>query len=446
MVILWMACLKAEDGGVVAPPVPGPQPDTVAALQQPAEAEDLDPASDRLQVELEAAPLAFTAGEGEVEGYAYNGQVPGPTLRATVGTTIVVDFTNHLEVPTTIHWHGLSVPAEMDGVTWLSDPLQPGESFRYEFIASRAGTFWYHPHMDVDQQVDLGLYGALVVEDPAEPAVDQDLLLVWDSWGEQEAATAEHSSPDPASLRWTVNGQVQPVLSLIRGERVRLRMLNVSNLGYLDLEGPALQQIAADQGLLSSMLQPESLVLAPGDRAELEWLAEQDHEIRTGRYTASGGVALGESLPLMSVKVEGPAQASAPLSWPFSGLPSSVDPGITDIVYVFSGGATGETWLINGESYPDVTVESLSLNQDAILEIRNLSATEHPFHMHGHSFEVLSIDGQVPPGRRVEDTINVGIRQVVRIKMLASNPGDWMVHCHLLQHEEGGMMTVLRVE
>jgi FtsP/CotA-like multicopper oxidase with cupredoxin domain len=223
-------------------------------------------------------------------------------------------------------------------------------------------------------------------------------------------------------------------------------MLNVSSLGYLDLQGPVIQQIAGDQGLLSSMLQLESLVLAPGDRAELEWLAEQDQELRTGRYTASGGVAIGESLPLMSVQVDGPEQSLAPLSWPFSGLPSSVDPGNTEITYVFSGGATGETWLINGESYPNVTVESLPLNQEAILEIRNLSATEHPFHMHGHAFEVLSIDGTTPPGRRLEDTINVGIRQVVRIKMLASNPGDWMVHCHLLEHEEGGMMTVLRVE
>ena len=379
-------------------------------------------------------------------GHLKLGQVPGPTLRAKVGDTIVVDFTNHLEAPTTIHWHGLPVPAEMDGVTWLSDPLLPGESFRYEFGVSRAGTFWYHPHVDVDQQVDLGLYGALIVEDPAEPVADQDLLLVWDSWGEQQAATTEHSSPDPASLRWTVNGQLQPLLSLTRGGRVRLRMLNVSNLGYLDFQWLDMRQIAGDQGLLSAMLQPESTLLAPGDRAEFEWLAAADQEIRSGRYTASGGAAIGDAFTLMTIKVESSDSSTLPLPWAFSGSLPSVDDRATKIIYVLSGGATDEPWLINGESYPDITVESLALNQEATLEIRNLSATEHPFHMHGHYFEVLSVDGVAPSGRQLEDTINIGIRQVVRIKMLASNPGDWMVHCHLLEHEEGGMMTVLRVE
>jgi FtsP/CotA-like multicopper oxidase with cupredoxin domain len=175
-------------------------------------------------------------------------------------------------------------------------------------------------------------------------------------------------------------------------------------------------------------------------------LAEQDQALQTGRYTASGGVAIGDVLPLMSVQVEGPEKSALPLSWPFSGLLPTADHGNTQIIYVLSGGATEEPWLINGESYPDVTVESLILNQEATLEIRNLSATEHPFHMHGHFFEVLSVDGVAPPWRQIEDTINIGIRQVVRIQILPSNPGDWMVHCHLLEHEEGGMMTVLRVE
>lgn len=446
MVIFLIACASPEPDASGSSPTPRPPVDAFVALKQPAEAEDLDPAPGRLWVELEAAPLDFGVGEEEVRGYAYNGQVPGPTLRATVGDTIVVDFTNRLEVPTTIHWHGLQVPAEMDGVTWLLDPLQPGESFRYTFVPSRAGTYWYHPHVDVDRQVDLGLYGALVVEDPAEPVADRDLVLLWDSWGEQAAATTEHSSPDPASLRWTVNGQLQPVLSVSSGQRLRLRMLNVSNLGYLDLRWADMRQIAADQGLLSEMLQPDALLLAPGDRAEFEWLAGVDQEIQTGRYTASGGVAIGDPLPLMSVEVEDSEESAAPLSWPHSGLLPSIDSGSPQVVYVFSGGATDEPWLINGESYPDVTVESLPLNQEAILELRNLSATEHPFHMHGHHFEVLSVDGVAPTARQIEDTINVGIRQVVRIKVLASNPGDWMLHCHLLEHEEGGMMAVLRVE
>jgi FtsP/CotA-like multicopper oxidase with cupredoxin domain len=114
-------------------------------------------------------------------------------------------------------------------------------------------------------------------------------------------------------------------------------------------------------------------------------------------------------------------------------------------VYVFSGGGT-EDWLINGEVFPEVTVETLALGSDGVVELRNLSATEHPFHLHGQVFEVLSRNGVVPAVYEQADTVNVGIRETVRLLVHADNPGDWMAHCHLLPHAEGGMMTVLRVE
>ena len=112
---------------------------------------------------------------------------------------------------------------------------------------------------------------------------------------------------------------------------------------------------------------------------------------------------------------------------------------------VLSGSARTGAWFISGERFPDVTVEELALGADVVVEVRNLSASEHPFHLHGHDFEVLSVDGIPPELRLVEDTINVRVHQRVRLRLLADNPGDWMAHCHILPHADEGMMTVLRV-
>jgi FtsP/CotA-like multicopper oxidase with cupredoxin domain len=101
--------------------------------------------------------------------------------------------------------------------------------------------------------------------------------------------------------------------------------------------------------------------------------------------------------------------------------------------------------MINGEIYPEVTVEELRLGRPAIIEVRNLSATEHPFHMHGMAFELLSVDGLAVGARRMEDTVNVRMQQALRLRVVPPNPGEWMVHCHVLSHEHQGMMTFVTV-
>lgn len=472
----------------------GPLPDTGAddhGFASPAEAQDLDGAEDVLhvalvadeRVEVAAAKSAGhdeapAAGDEVVVGYAYNGQVPGPTLRAKVGDTVVVDLTNAMDVATTLHWHGMTVPYAMDGVVWREDPIEPGETRTYTFVADRAGTYWYHPHMDVAGQVEGGLYGVVVVEDPAEPVADRELVVVWqatagaggsmddgmeggvhdDTGADDESAAAkaagddeghdhaDHGLASPGDLAWTANGVAAPVARFHAGERVRVRMLNAANTGYLDLRWPGMRRLGGDQGLLSALDAPERFVLAPGDRAEFEWLVGPDtFAVETAMWTANGGEALGAVPTILTVAPEGDDAAPAPLDWPFDGAAPTADAGGTDLAYVFTGGADG-TWAINGEVYPDVTVETLALGTEATLDVRNLSPSAHPFHLHGHRFEVLSVDGVPPAARTVEDTIDVGVLSRVRLRLLADNPGDWMVHCHLLDHEEGGMMTVLRVE
>lgn len=417
---------------------------TLEAPPQPASAEVAEPTGETLA-------LTLTATQTET-GYAYDGgagpQSPGPVLRATLGDTLEVELVNALPDPTTIHWHGVEVPWEMDGVTWQQAPIAPGERFTYSFPLNHAGTFWYHPHFDTARQVDLGLYGVLIVEDPAEPKADEELVLVFDTASEFTETLEAHATNDRAR-RWLVNGQAQPELGLAGGSVVRARLLNASSHGYLSIPWPEAanaRQIGGDQGLLAAPRTPELLVLGPGDRAEVELrIGEAGFAVETTIHSVHGGAAYGDPLPLFSVAVEGPAPAPEPLDWPFSGAAPTADPGHTDIYYTLQGSDAGGGWLINGERFPDVTIEAIPLGATRIIEVRNLSPAEHPFHTHGHHFEVLSIDGQPPTHRTLDDTLNIGIRQSARLRLVATNPGEWMTHCHILPHADFGMMTVLKV-
>ena len=413
------------------------------ALSQPPVAADLDPASNVVRAELIAE--ALPANDGPFR-YAYSGSNPGPTIVAKVGDELVVTLENRLPFATTIHWHGVHVPWAMDGVTWMQDPIDAGASFTYRFTLAQAGTFWYHPHFDTGAQVDAGLYGMLVVEDPAEPVADQSLVLVFDNSDEDHQPSRSHGHGRLAR-RWLVNGEVEPRHEVPGASVVRTRLLNASNAGYLAISWPDMRHIGSDQGLLPGLEHPARLVLAPGDRADVELLVGGDDIVFTASpYSLNGGDTLGEPSELLTIAPAQPAAQPAPLTWPFPGGLSTPDPGYADIVYTFAGSDRTGRWLINGEAFPNVTVESVALGSAPIIEVRNLSPSEHPFHLHGVHFEVLSVNGS-PPGRvTIEDTINLEIRDRVRLRVEADNPGDWMAHCHILPHADDGMMTVLRIQ
>jgi FtsP/CotA-like multicopper oxidase with cupredoxin domain len=426
------------------------------ARAQPELIERVDPEPTGNVVEME---LTAAAVDHPHYLYAYNGMNPGPVIRAELGDVLRVTFHNDLDIGTTIHWHGMKVPFAMDGVTWMADPVMPGEVFVYEFPLVHAGTFWYHPHFDTERQVDGGLFGALIVVDPREPATAQDLVFVLDALDEVQEGHEEHEHDDAAASedhagghgavarQWYVNGQAAPLeVRLTGGSVTRARFINVSNVSYAKLEGPPLRQIAADQGLLPAMLTPESVLLGPADRAEFEWLVgEEGFSLWTAPYTLNGGDTLGAPVELVRVVVDDPAPAPVSPAYPFSGALPTSDPSYTDIVYAFSGSDRYGAWLINGEEFPDTTVREVGLGTAPVVEVRNLSPTEHPFHIHGVHFEVLSVNGVPPEVRRIEDNWNLKIRDVLRVRLLADNPGDWMIHCHILPHAHQGLMTVLRI-
>ncbi|MCA9539902.1 MAG: multicopper oxidase family protein [Myxococcales bacterium] len=414
----------------------------LAQLASPAEAPDLDPAADVAHFALTAAPDAAAPWQ-----YAYNGQHPGPTLRARVGDTLVVDLDNQLGMPTSIHWHGVDVPFAMDGAGWQVSPVGAGETFTYTFTLEQAGTFWYHPHFDTEHQVDLGLYGVLIVEDPAEPAADADLIALFDIADEPAHSPRGPHGQGVLDAAWRINGALAPLRFAARGgTTVRARLINVSSRGYLDLRWPDPRQIASDQGLLPALQMPERLLLGPGDRAEVEWrIGRNGFTVQTGAWSLNGGATWQPPIDLIHVEVQDPAPAPAGRPWPFQAAAPTPDPGHTDLVYVLAGSDRTGEWRINGEKFPDVTVQRVPRGSRPIIEVRNLSPTEHPFHIHGNVFEVLSVDGQPPAMRQIEDTLNIRIHQRVRLRLEADNPGAWMTHCHILPHAEEGMMTVLEV-
>ena len=411
-------------------------------LPRIAEIEDLDPSDGEVRIRLVAAPYSTEVGGERVDAFAYNGQIPGPTLRLTRGDRVTAEIVNDLDVPTTVHWHGLHVPNAADGAIWMREPIGPGETSTVVFTVEQAGTFWYHPHFDTDRQVDLGLYGAIVVADPAEPQLDDDVVIIGDSWGES-SPDDEHGRPG-APDTWTFNGVEDPVLTLPSGTVTRLRWVNASNEGYLDLRPPPeWRWIASDQGLVFPRSGAE--LLAPGDRSDVELrVGPGPQELRVAPYSLFGGSSDDEgTAAALGVDVMGDAALPPVADWGIGETRPSLDPGRTDLRFVFQG--DGARWFMNGEVFPDITVPEVPLGSELILEVRNVSPTEHPFHIHGHAFEVLSVDGQPPTSKTVEDTVNVGIRQTLRLRMIADNPGEWMVHCHILGHAEGGMMMVLKV-
>jgi FtsP/CotA-like multicopper oxidase with cupredoxin domain len=425
-----------------------PLPDERPELRSPAEAEDLAPDPDIVRVALEAAPLTYEVAGETIEGWAYNGQVPGPTMRVKRGDTLIVEFHNGLDADTTIHWHGLHVPIEMDGVIDSGPgPIGPGEDFVYTFDVNQAGTYWYHPHIDSDRQVDLGLYGVIIAEDPVDPLPDRELVVVFDSWGEYELDESDHDHGlDGSKIEWTANGLADPVFPAFAGEVIRVRMVDVANAGYLDLRWPDLRHIGSDQGLLPDLEQPDSVVLAPSDRMDAEWLIGEGFDVVGQPWSLLGAPAVGEDVRLFEITVDAAGEPPGPLDFPFDGAEPTPDPGFTDIVYAFHGDPHTGKWTINGELFPDITMEMLPLDQWSVIELRNISQSAHPFHLHGHAFEVLAVNGVVPSYRVFEDSFDVKPYSIVRLGLLPNNPGEWMAHCHILPHAEGGMMTMLMIE
>jgi FtsP/CotA-like multicopper oxidase with cupredoxin domain len=406
--------------------------------------------------------------------WTYDGKVPGPTLRLRQGEPVRITVTNQLDQETTVHWHGIRLPISMDGVPGISQaPIAPGESFTYAFTPPDAGTFWYHPHANSLQQLGRGLFGALIVEEFAPVAVDRDLTWVLSDWRLQADGNIAPGFGNPMEAAMsgrvgnivTVNGTAATEQVVRAGDRVRLRLINASlaRIMALRIEGHSPTVVAVD-GQTCEPHSPKDgrLLLGPAMRVDviMDMLGEPG-----GRYSVTDDFYEGLSYTLTRL-----AYSNAPANLrgadPQPALPRNPlpEPDLASVIHhelklqggMMSdmGGMAGMShavWSINGTSMmgdghagmaPGLTLEQM---QSYLLSIVNETAWWHPVHLHGHSFKILRRNGVTVPFQQWGDTVLLAPKDSVDCAFVADNPGDWMLHCHVMDHQVSGMMTVLRI-
>lgn len=444
-------------------------------------------AVDERQIKIAPGEARLNGADGPSTAvWTYNGTVPGPALRLRQGQPVRIAVENGLDEDTTVHWHGIRLPNAMDGVPGLTQrPIKPGESFVYEFTPPDAGTFWYHPHADSLVQIGRGLAGTLIVEEAEPVALDRDLLWLLQDWRltkDGQIAGGFGSMMD-ASMSGrvgnlvTVNGQAQPDQTVRAGERVRLRLANASlaRLMALRFEGHRPVVVAVD-GQPCVPHEPENgrVVLAPAMRVDIVLDMQGDpggrHDVIDDFYDGLAyrltTLAYDKASPIRPHPLDAPVGLSRnPLSAP--DLAKAVRHEIVLQGGMMGGGKLagvggmmgmgmpgmngGAAWAINGMSMtgdghagmaPQFTLER---GTTCRLTMRNETAWWHPMHVHGFSLSVLSRNGSPVPHRQWQDTVLLAPKDTVECAFVADNPGDWMLHCHVADHQMAGLMTVFRV-
>ncbi|MBT9555791.1 MAG: multicopper oxidase family protein [Myxococcales bacterium] len=428
-----------------------------------------------VEVDLRAAPIQWDPGTGvPIDAYAYNGTIPGPLIKARVGDTVRVHFTNDLPEETTIHWHGLRVPAAMDGVVHEGTKAIPaGGTFEYEFVVNDPGFFWYHPHLNTASQVERGLYAPFLVEPAVAPGASCTLPLVLDDILLRNSGSLvpgiETKGDGRLGNRLLSNGVTSPLVKLPPGTQVVLHLVNAANARYFDLalrEGlsaTSMTVVATDGGPVSPQV-VDHLVIAPGDRYSVYINTSQTTgnslflETRPFELHEPGGMMdgpadpfEGQTVPILTLGLVGdPVDEPVPefMATPLETIsaPQSVAHGwVIDDVMDHSGGGMTMTGSIDGETWPNVPVLSFQLDTPVRLTLRNDGYMHHPFHIHGQRFLVVDVNGAQPAVVGWEDTVDLPPRGSLTLLSRMDNPGMWMYHCHILEHAESGMMAELHV-
>ncbi len=403
--------------------------------------------------------------------WGYRGTAPGPLLRFKQGQELWVRLKNELPQPTTIHWHGIRIDNVMDGVAGLTqDAVPPGETFDYRFSAPDAGTFWYHPHNRSWEQLARGLYGALIVDEPDPPAVDQDIIVIADDWFLGDDGQIHEASLGSIRDRahagrlgniLTLNGKPRGIFPVVSGERIRLRLINSCNARILEFRFEQLKPlvIALDgQPVAPNVLNNETVRIAPAQRIDLAIdMTGPPGSTHAITEVSQSRLVAGEFVydPKTTRALRG-----TPLTLPENSLPAPAEAHSKSVDLVMSGGAMGRmekasykgtdyeirelvrrhgmVWAFNGiagmGAKPLFTARR---GESVAVRMVNDTRWPHAMHFHGHHFR--ETDG---PWR---DTLLIEPQETRKIGFVADNPGKWMIHCHMLEHQAGGMATWFEV-
>lgn len=415
--------------------------------------------------------------------WGYDGTVPGPLLRIRQGEELKIRLINELPEATVVHWHGLRLPNAMDGVPHLTQPeIASGASFDYRFKAPDAGTFWYHAHLYSSEQLERGLYGLLIVEEQSPPQVDLDVVLVLDDWRltpERQIHEASFRSMHDAAHHGrigrmlTLNSRQRFDIAVRVNQRVRLRLLNAANARVMPvrIQGHDVRVMAIDgQPAEPFFARDGSISLAPGNRADVyvdTTMAKGDTASITvddyGSEAEIGRLVYDRSQPARTAPLPDPA----PL--PANPLPLHIDlKRALRVDAPLEGGAMSammmgrmrgneipghgldpraRIWTIAGHAssgHHGPALFSVKRGRPVVISFPNRTEFPHAMHLHGHHFRLLDRldDGWKPFWL---DTIVVERGATERIAFVADNPGKWMIHCHMLEHQETGMAAWFEV-
>ncbi len=462
-------------------------------------------------LDLEATLVRRTFNEQAFIMYGYNGMYPGPIIKADQGATIVVNFTNNIEMPTTMHWHGLRLDNQYDGIPNVTQkPVEVGDSFTYKLYFKDAGVYWYHPHMREDIQQDLGLYGNMLVKATAadyyNPVHREETLILDDilidqqgmiAWG---ANTATHALMGRFGNVKLVNGEPDYRLRLDQGEVVRFNLTNVANSRTFNLlfDGAPIKLVASDVSRFEREAWVGNVPIAPAERYVVEVKFD-----RPGTYAFTNTIQAidhfrGEFYPhvdTLGIITVSDTQVDEALDTPFEALrehtavqedineyrayfDKPVDKTLAltlevknlpvpimlsmeaDSLYVppieWNDAMPMMNWLSTGHQVewileePSTGLKNMDIHwtfaKGDVIKLRIYNDPEtfhpmnHPFHIHGQRYLVLSIDG-VPNENMVwKDTALMPVGSTIDLLVDMSNPGDWMMHCHIAEHLEAGMM------
>jgi FtsP/CotA-like multicopper oxidase with cupredoxin domain len=439
---------------------------------------------------LSPQPTTVDLGGPVVNTWAYGDSVPGPLLRARAGDLMRVQVNNHLPATTSVHWHGIALRNDMDGVPGVTQsPINAGASFTYDFTVPDPGTYFYHPHSGV--QLDRGLYGALLVDEVADPGgYDVEWTVVLDDWVDGTGRTPEQvlkgltsatsggtagsgndmgamggmdmgsgmgegmTSPllggagDIAYPHYLANGRVPaaPVTLTARpGQRARLRLINAgSDTAFRVALGGHRLTVTHSDGFPVAPVTTDALLIGMGERYDV--LVTVGDGVFPLVASAEG--KNGSALALVRSAAGTPPEPSAHPTELAGKVILSTDLKAADAVrlktkgvdrthdLVLSGSMAPYRWTLNGKTFPDTDSLQVEEGQRVRLRFQNMSMMFHPMHVHGHTF------GLVKGGAR-KDTVIVRPMQTVEVDLDADNPGQWATHCHNIYHAEAGMMTTL---
>ena len=442
-----------------------------------AEPEVLSSDGGLLEVRLEAA-----VGDHEVAGrtartMGFNGGVPGPTLRLRPGDTLRVELVNRLERPTNLHVHGLHVSPEGKGDdVFLA--IGPGRSQQYEYQLPGdhpPGVYWYHPHHHgtVADQMFAGLYGAIIVEeDDAVPVDRERVMVISDITLDTDGSVVRPSTREQMMGREgalvLLNGRREPVLEGRSGERERWRIVNACTSRYLAprLPGQTTRVVGRDVGRLPEHGRLEDVVLAPGNRLDLVVdLGEGSGGLTTdpvdrGRMMGGGPMG-GRSVPgddgpvtLAQLEVTGGTgspRGEVPSAPPVRDLRGAAVDGRRSLTFqmgmggMMGGGGGPMSFTIDGETYDaERTDQRVRMGTVEEWRISNDSPMDHPFHLHVWPMQVLEVDGRPLPDPLWLDVVNVPARSEVTVRVAFEDfDGRTVYHCHILDHEDRGMMGTI---